>query len=134
MATQTTKKRAAKATPAKTVDDYLAAAPQDERAALMTLRTAIKAAAPKATEGISYGMVGFSHRGKPLVHFGYWKAHVALYGSFDARAADLMAYDRSHKGTIRFPANKPLPYRLVMKIVKARVAEIEKSRLRAGGR
>ena len=95
----------------------------------MKLRKTIKAAAPKATEGISYGIVGFKHNGKPLVYFGYAKAHCALYGStgrfIDAHAAELQAYDLS-KGTIRFPANKPLPDALVRKLVKSRVAEIER--------
>lgn len=139
MATKTTTtKCATKAAPTRTVargagrtvDDYIAAAPKDKRAALMKLRKTIRAAAPKATEGISYGIVGFKHNGKPLVYFGYAKAHCALYGMsgsvIDAHAAELKAYDLS-KGTIRFPADKPLPYRLVSKIVKARVAEIEKA-------
>ncbi len=124
------KKLAAKTTHTKTVDDYVAAAPKDKRAALMKLRNTIKAAAPKATEGISYGIAMFKHKGKPLVYFGYWKAHCALYGmgsSFiDAHAGELKAYGLS-KGTIRFPADKPLPVRLVTKIVKARIAEIEKA-------
>jgi uncharacterized protein YdhG (YjbR/CyaY superfamily) len=123
---QTTKKTAAKSTPTNAVDDYLAAAPKDQRAALTRLRRTIKAAAPKATEGIRYGIAGFTHDGKPLLHFGYWKAHCALYGSFDAHAVELKAYDLS-KGTIRFPAEKPLPDRLVTKIVKARIAEIERA-------
>jgi len=127
MATQTTRKRAAKTTQAKTVEDYLAAAPEGRRAALMQLRKNIKAAAPNATEVMRYGIVGFMHNGKPLVHFGYWKAHFALYGSFDAHAAELKGYDLSNKGTIRFPADKPLPYRLVTKIVKARIAEIDRA-------
>jgi len=131
MATQTTKKPAAQTTTAKTVDDYIAAAPKDKRTALMNLRKTINAAAPKATEGISYGIVGFKQNGKRLVYFGYAKAHYALYGSMsssfiDAHAAELQAYDLS-KGTIRFPADKPLPHRLVTKIVKARRAEVEKA-------
>ncbi len=129
MATQITKKPAAKTTHTKTVDDYLAAVPKDRRAALMKLRKTIKVAAPKATEGISYGIAMFKHNGKPLVYFGYWKAHFALYGmgsSFiDAHRAELKAYGLS-KGTIRFPTDKPIPDRLVTKIVKARIAEIEK--------
>ncbi len=131
MPIQTTKKRAAKTTAAKTVDDYLAAAPKRRRAALMKLRKTIKAAAPKATESISYGIVGFKHNGKRLLYLGYAKAHYALYGSMgssfiDAHAAELKAYDVS-KGTIRFPADKPLPDRLVTKIVKARLAEVEEA-------
>ena len=131
MATRATKKPAAKTTHTKTVDDYIAGAPKDKRAALMKLRKTIKAAAPKATESLSYGIVGYKQNRKRLVYFGYWKAHYALYGisnSFiDAHAAELKAYDLSRKGTIRFPADKPLPDRLVTKIVKARIAEVEKA-------
>jgi uncharacterized protein YdhG (YjbR/CyaY superfamily) len=129
MVTQT-RKAAAKATAAKTVDEYVAAAPPDKRATLTRLRKTIKAAAPKASESLSYGIVGFKLNRKPVVYFGYWKAHYALYGMgsrvTDAHAAELKSYALS-KGTIQFPANKPLPYRLVTKMVKARVAEIEKA-------
>jgi uncharacterized protein YdhG (YjbR/CyaY superfamily) len=130
MATETKMKPAAKTAHPKTVDDYLAAAPKDKRAALRKLRTTIRAAAPKATEGLSYGMAGFKHNGKYLVYFAYWKAHIALYGTssrfIDAHAAELNPYVQS-KGTIQFPADKPLPYGLVTKIVKHRIAEIEKA-------
>jgi uncharacterized protein YdhG (YjbR/CyaY superfamily) len=126
----TTKKPGARATGVKTVEDYLAAAPKDKRAALTKLRKTIEAAAPKASEGMSYGIVGFKLHGQPVVYFGYWKAHYALYGLgsgvTDAHAAELENYLLS-KGTIQFPADKPLPYRLVTKMVKARVAEIEKA-------
>lgn len=128
MVTQTTKRPARMTTKAKTVTEYLAAAPKDQRAALMKLRKTIKAAAPKATEGISYGMAGFKHDGKYLVYFAYWKEHVALYGIgsrvIDVYAAELKPYVQS-KGTIQLPADKPLPYALVTKMVKARIAEIE---------
>ena len=126
MATRTTKKPARMTTKAKTVADYVAAAPKDRRAALTKLRNTIKAAAPKATEGISYGMAGYKHKGESLILFAYWKDHVALYGSFDAHTAELKAYDQSGKGTFRFPADKPLPYSLLTKMVKSRVAEIER--------
>jgi uncharacterized protein YdhG (YjbR/CyaY superfamily) len=130
MTTQTRNKPAAKTKQPKTVDDYLAAAPKDKRAALINLRKTIKAAAPKAIESFSYGIVGFKHKGKPLAYFGYWKDHCSLYGMgngvYDAHAAELRAYDLT-KGTIRFTADKPLPDRLVTKLVKARIAEIEKA-------
>jgi uncharacterized protein YdhG (YjbR/CyaY superfamily) len=113
MATRTTNKPAATTTPPKTVDDYLAAAPNDERLALMKLRKTIKAAAPKATELFSYGMVGFKQNGKRLVYLAYWADHCALYGSSE--------------GTIKFTVDKPLSDRLVTKLVKARVAEIERA-------
>ena len=112
----------------KTVAEYLAAAPPDKRAALLKLRKTIKAAAPKATENVSYGIVGFKHNGKPLIYLGYAKDHCALYGSTGhfvaAHGAELKGYEVS-KGTIRFPAAKPPPSRLVTKMIKARIADIE---------
>lgn len=127
MVTKTAKMPAAKTTRAKNVADYLAAAPKAQRPALNKLRSTIKAAAPKATESISYGMAGFKHNGESLMHFAYWRDHVALYGNFDAHAAQLKAYDQSGRGTYRFPVDRPLPYRLVTKLVRTRVAEIEKA-------
>ena len=127
MATQKAKQPAARSTKPKTVEEYLDAAPKERRAALVRLRETIKRAAPKATESFSYGMVGFKHKGRPLMLFAYWKDHFAVYGSFDAHAAELENYDQSHKGTIRFPTDEPLPYALLTKMVKARVAEIDRS-------
>ena len=113
-----------------TVDDYIAAAPKDKRAALTKLRRTIKSAAPKATEIISYGMVGYKQGAKRVAYFAHWKAHIALYGTsstfIKAHAGELKPYVQT-KGTLQFPAGKPLPYGLVTKIVKARVAEIEKA-------
>ena len=132
MATKTAKKPAAKklaakAAPAKTVDAYIAAAPPDRRATLTKLRRTIKAAAPKATESISYGIVGYKQSGQRVAYFGYWKSHIALYGTsgrfIKTHAAELKPYVQS-KGTIQFPSDKPLPVGLVTKIVKARVAEV----------
>jgi uncharacterized protein YdhG (YjbR/CyaY superfamily) len=130
MANATSTKPSAKTTRIKTVDDYLAAAPRDRRAALGRLRKTIKAAAPHATELLSYGMVGFKQDGKRVAYFAYWKAHVALYGTsahfIRTHSAELRPYLQS-KGTIQFPAGKPIPYGLVTMIVKARVAEIEQA-------
>jgi len=102
MATPTAKRPAAKAKSPKSVDDYLAGAPADQRAALQRLRRTIKAAAPKATDGLSYEIVGFKLAGKPLAYYGYAKAHCGLYGiDGSTYAKELRAYEVS-KGTIRF--------------------------------
>jgi uncharacterized protein YdhG (YjbR/CyaY superfamily) len=120
--------RTAKVTRPKTVADYVAAAPKDRRVALTRLRNTIKAAAPEATESISYGMAGYKHKGKSLVYFGYWKDHVALYATgsefIKTHAAQLKPYLQS-KGTLQFPLDRPLPYGLVTRIVKSRIAKIE---------
>ncbi len=109
----------------ETVDEYLAALSDDKRAALIRLRSAIRAAAPEAEECISYQMPAFRLHGRVLVWFGAATHHCSFFpGAFPIEACkhDLKAYDTS-KGTVRFPASKPLPATLVRKLVKARIAE-----------
>ena len=111
-------------TTAKNIDEYLAALPDDKRVALEKLRKTIRAAAPKAEECISYGIPAFRLDGRMLVAFGAAANHCAFYpGSFpvEAHKDELKDYDTS-KGTIRFPADKPLPVALVRKMVKVRIA------------
>jgi uncharacterized protein YdhG (YjbR/CyaY superfamily) len=109
----------------KTIDEYLAAVSPNKRAALKKLRKAIKSAAPKAEECISYQIPAFRLNGKTLVAFGAAANHCAFYsGAFPIKAYknELKAYDTS-KGTIRFQADNPLPAALVRKLVKTRIAE-----------
>ena len=123
------KKRSTIIGSAKTVDDYLAALPDDKRRALKRVRAQIKAAAPGAIEVLSYGMPTYKLDGRPVVYFGAAKAHLSLYaiGVTDARGrplTELKKYDTSGKGTVRFTPDNPLPAALVTKIVKANVARI----------
>lgn len=113
------------ATKPKTIDEYLAALSADKRAALEKLRKTIQAAAPKAEECISYGLAAFRQDGM-LVAFGATANHCAFYlmssSTVEDHKDELEDYETS-KGTIRFPADKPLPVALVRKLVKARIAE-----------
>ena len=109
----------------QTIDEYLAPLSADKRAALEKLRRAIKAAAPKAEECISYQVPAFRLNGRMLVWFGAATNHCSFYpGAFPivAHKDQLEGYETS-KGTIRFPAAQPLPDTLVRKLVKARIAE-----------
>jgi len=111
---------------AKDVDDYLASLPAEAQAALTKLRKAIRAAAPAATEALSFDHPAFMLNGKRLVQYWASREHCSLYvmtpAFVEAHAEDLKDYDASG-ATIRFPANKPLPATLVKKLIKARVAE-----------
>jgi len=108
------------------VDDYLAAFPDDRRAVLEGLRQTIRAAAPEATESIAYQMPAFRMDGRILVSFAAFKHHYSLFPAsgavVDALDTELTPY-LAGKGTIRFPANAPIPTELVTKIVKVRLAE-----------
>jgi uncharacterized protein YdhG (YjbR/CyaY superfamily) len=110
--------------PAKDVDEYLAGVPSEARATLEKLRQTIKAAAPMASEVISYQMPMYKHHGM-LIGFAAFKDHCSIFpGSavMEAFKEELERYDTS-KGTIRFPFDKPLPAALVKKLVKARIKE-----------
>ncbi len=107
------------------VDEYIASFPEDAQKILAEVREAIKAAAPDAREKISYNMPTFTLNGKYLVYFAGWKNHIAFYGAPRGNAEfreDLSAYE-SGQGTLQFPYDKEVPYDLISKIVKFRVAE-----------
>ena len=116
----------AKSAPARNVDEYLAGVPKEVRATLEKLRKTIRAAAPMASEVISYQMPMYKHHGM-VIGFAAFKDHCSIFpGSavVDAHKVELKRYETS-KGTIRFPVSKPLPAALVRKLVKARIAENE---------
>jgi uncharacterized protein YdhG (YjbR/CyaY superfamily) len=114
------------ATPAS-VDEYLAALPEERRAAVGKLRRTINAAAPEATETIAYGMPALrSHGGQFLVSYAAYKKHYSLFPAsgavVEALGEELTPY-LAGKGTIQFPADRAIPSAVVTKIVKVRVAE-----------
>ena len=108
----------------KTFDAYLAALPDDQRAALEALRTAIHAAAPAMEECISYGLPAFRLNGKFLLALGAAAKHCALHlgSTVQTHPKELASFDTS-KGTIRFQPHRPLPAALVRKLVRARITE-----------
>lgn len=115
----------------QTVDDYLARVPEPGRATLGKIRARIRAAVPPgAIEAISYGMPAFKYKGS-LVAYAAFTNHCSLFPMSAAvigeMKEELSAYTTS-KGTIQFPLDKPLPAALVKKVVKARIAEKERSK------
>ncbi len=109
------------------VEEYLAALPNDRRAAVEELRRTINAAAPEATETIAYGMPALrSHGGQFLVSYAAYKRHYSLFPAsgavVEALGEELTPY-LAGKGTIQFPADRPIPAAVVRRIMKVRVAE-----------
>ena len=116
----------------KSVDEYLAAVPEPGRSTLKKIRVVIRSVAPpEATEVISYGMPAFKHKGV-LVWYAAFSKHCSLFPTasvIEAFRNELKGFTIS-KGTIQFSADKPLPVALVKKLVKARVAQIERKKPR----
>jgi len=122
-----TAKRTVNRTSAADVDAYLAALAEDKRTALQQLRETIRAIAPGAEEGISYGMPTFRYLGRPLVAYAAFRTHCSLFGMsyiLETHREQLAGYDTS-KGTVRFTPAEPLPSALVTTLVRARQAQIE---------
>jgi uncharacterized protein YdhG (YjbR/CyaY superfamily) len=110
------------------VEEYLSSLSVPQRAVLQELRRTVNAAAPDATETIAYDMPALrSHGGQFLASYAAYKRHYSLFPAsgavIEALGEELTPY-LAGKGTIRFPADKPVPFALVTRIVKIRVAEI----------
>ena len=110
----------------KTIDEYLAGLPPQDRAALEKVRRAVHAAAPGAEECISYGMPAFRLNGKLIAGFKAAANHCSFHPMSGETVAtlekDLAGYETS-RGTIRFQPRAGLPATLVRKLVKARISE-----------
>lgn len=106
------------------IDEYIAGFPEPVQAVLQQLRETVKAAAPDATEKISYQMPTFFLNGN-LVYFAAFKNHIGFYptpGTIKGLKDEIARY-QAGKGTLQFPLDEPMPLDLVTKIVKVRVAE-----------
>jgi len=123
---KTNSKAKSKANP-KNIDEYLATVPEPARSTLKKTRDVIRSVVPEeATEAISYGIPVFKYKGT-LVYFAAFSDHCSLFpGASVIRAfeSELKDYQTS-KGTIRFAVDKPLSSRLLKKLVRARVAQVE---------
>ena len=106
------------------VDEYIEDAPENVREELISLRKLIKKTAPDADESISYGMPGYKLNG-PLVYFAAWKDHFSLYPTSAEVEEELpeLSKFRTGKGTLQFPADKPLPMDLIEKLVRLRIRQ-----------
>lgn len=110
-----------------TIDGYIAQFPKEVQAILEEIRQTVADAAPGAVEAISYQIPTFKLNGSNLVHFAAWKGHIGFYATPAGNAAfqkELARYKMA-KGSVQFPLDEPIPYKLVAKIAKCRVKEIE---------
>lgn len=113
-----------------TVDTYIAAASPSVRGKLRQMRAAIKKAAPKAVEKISYGMPYYGYKGR-LAYFAVTKAHIGLYippPILQNYKKELKGYSTYASATVRFPLDEKLPLALIGKLIKARMRYNESKR------
>lgn len=109
----------------QSIDEYIAACPEQSQSYVQKIREIVKSVAPKAKEKISYQIACFELNGKNLVHFAGWKKHVSLYpvpAGSEAFNEEISNF-ADGKGTVKFPLDEPLPLKLIRQIVKYRVAD-----------
>jgi uncharacterized protein YdhG (YjbR/CyaY superfamily) len=112
-------------TTAQTIDEYVAGFPENVQNILQRIRMSIRKAAPDAEEAISYGMPTFNLNGHYLIYFAAYKKHIGLYPvpTGDAEFSKEISTYQSGKGTLQFALDKPIPYRLITRVVKLRAKE-----------
>lgn len=108
----------------KTIDEYIAGFSPEIQAILQKVRVTVHRAAPDAKEKISYRIPSFTLDGS-LVYFAAFKNHIGFYppAKGDAKLMKEISTYAGEKGNLRFPLDKPIPYALISKVVKARVKE-----------
>jgi uncharacterized protein YdhG (YjbR/CyaY superfamily) len=112
----------------KSVDEYVARAPEPAISALKKMRATIRSAVPRgAAEIISYGIPAFKDK-RVLVWYAAFSNHCSLFptGAVIEKFKNELKGFSTSKGTIHFPIDKPLPTALIKKLVKARVAQNRK--------
>jgi uncharacterized protein YdhG (YjbR/CyaY superfamily) len=114
-----------KPTAPQNIDEYIARFPNNVQEILEKIRMTIRKAAPDAEEAISYKMPSFNWKGQYLIYFAAYKKHIGVYPvpTGDAKLNEEVSKYQAGKGTLQFPLDKPIPYKLISKIVKARAKQ-----------
>jgi len=107
------------------VNNYISQFPQETQKIMQEIRNLIKKIAPDSEENISYGMPAYKTNSKPLVYFAGYKHHIGFYAAPNAHEAfktELSEFKQG-KGSVQFPLNQPMPYNLIIKMIKFKVQE-----------
>jgi len=106
------------------IDAYIAGFPPEVRAILEDVRSTVRAAAPDASETISYGIPAFKQDGT-LVYFAAFQRHIGLYPPVrgDAKLEAAVSRYANDKGNLRFPLDEPMPLALIRRIVRHRLKQ-----------
>ena len=108
----------------KTIDEYISIFEPNIQKTLTEMRNFIKNKVPEATEKISYGIPTFYLNGN-LIHFAAFKDHYSIFPcpSGDEKLEKEFIPYKTGKGTLSFPINELIPWKIIEKVVKYRVKE-----------
>jgi len=118
---------------AEEVDDYLAAIEEPKRSTLQALRCTIREIVPEAEEVISYRVPAFRLEGQTIAGFAAFKNHLSYLpfsGSVLPQLADQLKGYAMTKSALHFPVDRPLPKRLVQRLIAARLRDASVAAIR----
>lgn len=116
---------------------YLDSFPSATRKVLDKIRATVRKAVPDAEEMRSYGVGAFKRGGTYVLYYAGYPKHVSIYPVYagDPVLGDALKPYTSGKATAKFPLDKPVPYDLITKIVRAKVKEsLERAAAKASKR
>ena len=111
------------------INEYVSTLPENAQKAMSEIIAAIKTRVPNAEEHISYNMPAFKVNGEYFIHFSAWKNHIGMYpipAGNEAFQKQIWPY-RSAKSSLNFLLDKPMPIKLIEKVIKFRIVENLKS-------
>jgi uncharacterized protein YdhG (YjbR/CyaY superfamily) len=115
---------------ANEVDEYLRGVDEPKRSTLQALRRTILEIAPDAEQGISYRVPAFRVNGKTIAGFAAFKDHLS-YLPFSGSVLGQLAHElqgyATTKSSLHFPVDRPLPKRLVKRLIEVRLGELRQT-------
>ena len=108
-----------------TIDEYIAAAPEQAQEKLHELRALLREVAPNATEAIKWGQPVLEEK-RILFSFSAYKDHLNFMPTRSGLVPfkeELGGY-KTGRDTIQLPYDKPLPRELIRKIAERRRADV----------
>jgi uncharacterized protein YdhG (YjbR/CyaY superfamily) len=114
---------------AREVDGYLRRLEEPKRSTLQALRRTILEILPEAEQVISYRVPAFRVGGKTVAGFAAFKDHLSYLpfsGSVLGKLADELDGYTMTRSALHFPVDRSLPKALVKKLIRARLAEIDR--------
>jgi uncharacterized protein YdhG (YjbR/CyaY superfamily) len=113
---------------ASEIDEYLRAVDEPKRATLQALRRTILEIVPDAEQVISYRVPAFRVHGKVVAGFAAFKDHLSYLpfsGSVLGQLANELHGYTTTKSALHFRVDRPLPRKLVKKLIAVRLDEID---------
>lgn len=112
----------------RTIDEYIALAPQQLQERLIHLHECICSAAPGSEEGLKWNMPAYSSK-RILVTWACFKNHIGFYPTPAAVTAfaDRLKPYKSAEGSVQFPHDQVLPLGLIGEMTRFRVRDSEEN-------